>query len=58
MSEEGDLLEGSIWRRPIVLDGGGPLTIQELADRVKVAHSAMSQTVTAMRLHDHLRLER
>lgn len=33
----------------IVLDGGGPLTIQELAHRVKVTHSAMSQTVTAMR---------
>jgi DNA-binding MarR family transcriptional regulator len=33
----------------IVLDGDGPLTIQELAQRVRVTHSAMSQTVSAMR---------
>lgn len=33
----------------IVLDSDGPLTIQELAGRVKVTHSAMSQTVAAMR---------
>lgn len=33
----------------IVLDGDGPLAIQELADRVRVTHSAMSQTVAAMR---------
>jgi DNA-binding MarR family transcriptional regulator len=33
----------------IVLDGDGPLTIRQLADRVRVTHSAMSQTVTAMR---------
>lgn len=33
----------------IVLDTDGPLTIQELAKRVEVTHSAMSQTVSAMR---------
>jgi DNA-binding MarR family transcriptional regulator len=33
----------------IQLDRHGPMTIRELADRIQVTHSAMSQTAAAMR---------
>jgi DNA-binding MarR family transcriptional regulator len=39
----------------IRLDRLGPMTIQELAGEVEVSHSAMSQTVTAMRKHGLVR---